>query len=301
MNKLRPIGYVCSRFREYADPYEIRKHACTIRILPEYSEGLHRIGELKFLDVVFYLHKSRGFELKQRIITGETKGVFASRSPFRPNPIGVTRVRLLEKKENELVVWGLDAIDRTPVLDIKAIDTTFNGGESEEVRESKLLEYPRLEIVRWLREGDLQKILLYAGMFHGHYCPGLAIGVMASSLALKQIISVHADIHDLQARVNMHNCIADGIQFTTGCTLGKKNLVIGNANGPINFYLADREGNGIRVREKPGMKKFLEAKDPVFRKTPSPEEDAEHKKHIRDVAFEMLGYNTGKMFSVEPS
>lgn len=301
MKKLRPIGYVCSQFREYADPYEIRKQTCTIRIKPEYSEGLYRIGELGFLDVVFYLHKSRGFELKQRIINGEIKGVFTSRSPFRPNPIGVTRVRLLEKKGNELVVQGLDAIDQTPVLDIKTIDTTFNGGEPEEVRESKLLECPRLEIMRWMREGDLRKILLHAGMFHGHYCPGLSIGVMASSLALRRMISMHADIHDLQAGVNMHNCIADGIQFTTGCTLGKKNLVIGNGNGPMNFYLSDREGNGIRVREKPGMKKFLEAKDPAFRTAPSPEEETEHNKHLRDVAFEMLGYNTGKMFSVETS
>jgi tRNA-Thr(GGU) m(6)t(6)A37 methyltransferase TsaA len=52
-------------------------------------------------------------------VTTEKRGVFALRSPMRPNPIGLTRVRLVERKGNILIVEGLDAFDESPVIDIK--------------------------------------------------------------------------------------------------------------------------------------------------------------------------------------
>jgi len=52
-------------------------------------------------------------------VTKEKRGVFALKSPMRPNPIGLTRVRLIERNGNVLIVEGLDAFDESPVIDIK--------------------------------------------------------------------------------------------------------------------------------------------------------------------------------------
>jgi tRNA-Thr(GGU) m(6)t(6)A37 methyltransferase TsaA len=71
---------------------------------------------------VFYFHHAQGFDLLQhprRDTARPRRGVFALRSPRRPNPIGVTVVDLLSVEGNVLRVRGLDAIDGTPVLDLK--------------------------------------------------------------------------------------------------------------------------------------------------------------------------------------
>lgn len=119
MLQIVPIGIVQSHFQQPADPMEMRKHESVIVIKPEYEEGLYRIEENEYVQVIFAFHRAKGYQLKERRRGGEVKGVFASRSPARPNPIGVTTVKLLTRKGNRLRVMGLDAIDGTPVLDLK--------------------------------------------------------------------------------------------------------------------------------------------------------------------------------------
>ena len=89
------------------------------------KEALNRIEEFSHLIVIYWMHK---LAPSQRSVMkvhpkGNQKlplvGVFASRSPGRPNPVGITTVKLLERRENVLSVLGLDAIHGTPVLDIK--------------------------------------------------------------------------------------------------------------------------------------------------------------------------------------
>jgi len=117
--KIHPIGYVENSFFESDDPEKIRKEDSHIVIYPEYEEGLYRIEEYEFLNVIFYFHKSSGYSLKRKRKEGEIKGVFASRSPHRPCPLGLTLVKLMKRERNRLKVKGLDAINGTPVLDIK--------------------------------------------------------------------------------------------------------------------------------------------------------------------------------------
>ena len=84
--------------------------------------GLQGLEKEDRILVVFHFHLSTGYELLQhpRGDTTRTKrGVFALRSPRRPNPVGVTEVDLLEIRGNVLRVRGLDAVDGTPVLDLK--------------------------------------------------------------------------------------------------------------------------------------------------------------------------------------
>jgi len=94
-----------------------------IVITPKYAEGLYQLEDFSHIMVFFWLHLSN---LKPPLkVHPRSKpenpliGVFATRSPSRPNPVGVTTVELLEHKDNMLRVKGLDAICGTPVIDIK--------------------------------------------------------------------------------------------------------------------------------------------------------------------------------------
>ncbi len=90
--------------------------------MPEFIDGLFMIEGFKELDVLFLFDRSVGFDLlvhPQGNVNNPLRGVFASRSPRRPNPIGLTRVRLVERRGNILKVQGLDTFPGTPVLDIK--------------------------------------------------------------------------------------------------------------------------------------------------------------------------------------
>jgi tRNA (adenine37-N6)-methyltransferase len=119
---LKPIGTVRSpvKDRERRDASSV---IAEIIVDPAFSAGLDNLEEYSHISVIFYFHKSRKpaplkVHPKQR--TEPTPvGVFASRSPDRPNALGMTAVKLLERRENVLKVLGLDAIDGTPVIDIK--------------------------------------------------------------------------------------------------------------------------------------------------------------------------------------
>lgn len=98
----------------------MKKGESRIVLKEEYSEGLYRLSELERIQVLFHFDLSEGYDMKQkRRYDGEDVGVFATRSPNRPNRIGVTVVDLLRVEGNILYVSGLDAVNNTPVLDIK--------------------------------------------------------------------------------------------------------------------------------------------------------------------------------------
>lgn len=91
----------------------------------EYTQALDGIGQFSHIIVIYWLHKISKAErlvLKthpRRDPSLPLTGIFATRSPARPNPIGISTVKLLGVEDNVLRVMGLDAIDGTPVLDIK--------------------------------------------------------------------------------------------------------------------------------------------------------------------------------------
>ena len=119
---LKPIGTIHSKIKERIKGYTAIS-AATIEIQPELMEGLDNLDEFSHIIVIFYAHKSRHpaplkVYPRHHAHTREV-GVFASRSPDRPNPIAKSTVRLLKREGNILTVEGLDAMDGTPVLDIK--------------------------------------------------------------------------------------------------------------------------------------------------------------------------------------
>ena len=104
----------------FAPPRYFERSTGRIEIFPEFAEGLDGLEGFSHIIVIFHFHKSGPGKLKV-VPPGQTKprGVFATRSPHRPNPIGLSVLRLLGREGRSLEVSGLDLVDGTPVLDIK--------------------------------------------------------------------------------------------------------------------------------------------------------------------------------------
>jgi tRNA-Thr(GGU) m(6)t(6)A37 methyltransferase TsaA len=123
---LKPIGRVRSPVTERpAADFAWDDIVSDITLDDSLKEGLDGLEEYSHVIVIYWLHKSvepERMALKvhpRRKTDKEPVGLFASRSPFRPNPLAMKVVQLLERRGNVLSVRGLDAIDGTPVLDIK--------------------------------------------------------------------------------------------------------------------------------------------------------------------------------------
>ncbi len=120
----RPIGFVISPYKNTTDiPKGLgAKHdaAGVLKILPEFELGLTDIEGFSHLIVLWEFDRSSGFELLgQPPSDNLPHGVFATRSPRRPNPIALTTVELVRREGAELHVLGVDMLDGTPILDIK--------------------------------------------------------------------------------------------------------------------------------------------------------------------------------------
>ena len=119
-----PIGYVEGSFDVQAMPEEIAATESRIVLDADLVEGLAGVAAGQRVMVIFYFHKVEDHELLQHP-RGDSarpkRGVFALHTPLRPNPIGVTVVDVLAVDGNVLRVRGLDALDGSPVLDIKLV------------------------------------------------------------------------------------------------------------------------------------------------------------------------------------
>jgi tRNA-Thr(GGU) m(6)t(6)A37 methyltransferase TsaA len=120
----RAIGYVRGPYKETKDvPRGLgAKHEAegVLEIVPELEEGLTDIEGFSHLFVIWVFDRSEGFELLGKPPSdNRMHGLFATRSPRRPNPIGLTVVELLRRDGPRLHVRGIDMLDGTPILDIK--------------------------------------------------------------------------------------------------------------------------------------------------------------------------------------
>lgn len=112
---ITPVGIV----------HKISAEESAIEVFEEHSAGLLRIEACEKLQILFWMHKLSEDELKMmqahpmKDYDKPKRGVFALRSPMRPNPMGITVVDFVKKDGNRLHVKGLDALDGSPVIDIK--------------------------------------------------------------------------------------------------------------------------------------------------------------------------------------
>ena len=121
---MRPVGFVRSPFSETSQvprgPGAEHRAEGFLDLLPELEPGLTDIEGFSHLFVIWAFHRAEGHDLLGVPPTDDRPhGVFATRSPRRPNPIGLTVVALLGREGARLRVRGLDMLDGTPILDIK--------------------------------------------------------------------------------------------------------------------------------------------------------------------------------------
>ncbi len=126
-----PIGVVHSPFMELNDmpiqPVGDHSESGVVEIFDDFTEGLKDIEGFSHIILIYYFHK-----VEERALTvipfldKQQRGIFATRAPVRPNPIGLSVVRLVERAGSKLKVDDLDILDGTPLLDIKPYIPEFD-------------------------------------------------------------------------------------------------------------------------------------------------------------------------------
>ncbi len=122
-----PIGHVEHTVADEEVPRRRHELVCDVVLSPELAPALDGIEDYSHLFVLFWMHRLAGEPCRLRVHPRGREelpltGVLATRSPHRPNPIGLAVCELLERQGNRLTVRRLDAYNGTPVLDIKPYD-----------------------------------------------------------------------------------------------------------------------------------------------------------------------------------
>jgi len=128
--RLIPIGIIRTPFKEkYKTPIQPFKSKAIgkIQVYKKYEQGLKDIDGFSHIIIIYRFHKSKGYKLLVKpFLDDNIRGVFSTRTPRRPNQIGLSVVRLIKKKNNILIVKGIDVFDKTPLLDIKPYVPEFS-------------------------------------------------------------------------------------------------------------------------------------------------------------------------------
>jgi len=136
--KYKPIGVIHSPFKHVEgmpiQPTGAQGVRGTVEVFAEHCAGLKDIGGFSHIILVHHFHLSKGHSLKVKpFMDEEARGVFATRGPARPNPIGISAVRLVEVEVCTLHIEDVDVVDGTPLLDIKPYVPDFDWRTAERV------------------------------------------------------------------------------------------------------------------------------------------------------------------------
>ena len=134
----RPIGVIHTPFNSLAgmpiQPAGATSVCGEVDVFPEYAEGLRDLDGFSHVVLLYHLHKVAEPKLVVTpFLDTQTRGVFATRSPARPNPIGLSVVKLLKMKGHTLRVENIDILDGTPLLDIKPYVPEFDHHPADRV------------------------------------------------------------------------------------------------------------------------------------------------------------------------
>ncbi len=127
----KPIGMIHSPFRK-PEGMPIQSRAAKgiagwIEIDEDYVQGLKDLEGFSQIILLYHFHLSKGFDLQTTpFLDSVRRGVFATRAPRRPNPIGLSVVRLVARENNVLKIEDVDIVDGTPLLDIKPYNPAFD-------------------------------------------------------------------------------------------------------------------------------------------------------------------------------
>ena len=129
--KYKPIGIIHSQFKEPRgtpiQPSPARDIKGTVEVFLEYAEGLKDIEGFSHIILIYHFHLAKKLPLKVKPYMGtKVHGVFSTRAPSRPNPIGISTVRLMGIEKTVLHIQDVDIVDGTPLLDIKPYVPAFD-------------------------------------------------------------------------------------------------------------------------------------------------------------------------------
>ncbi|MEA3287658.1 MAG: tRNA (N6-threonylcarbamoyladenosine(37)-N6)-methyltransferase TrmO [Candidatus Marinimicrobia bacterium] len=119
-----PIGIIHSEHKTKVgtpiQPSRLKRSEGKVEIFPAFKNGLKDLAGFSKIWLIYHFHAMEGFKLEVTpYLDDQTRGVFATRAPSRPNPIGLSLVDLVSIEDETLKVSGLDILDGTPLLDIK--------------------------------------------------------------------------------------------------------------------------------------------------------------------------------------
>lgn len=134
----KPIGVIHSPFKEPKgtpiQPEGAKGIDGTVEVFPEYAEGLKDVEGFSHIILIYHFHLSKDASLKAKpFMDSEPRGVFAMRGPSRPNPIGMSVVRLVRIEKSILHIQDVDIVDGTPLLDIKPYVPRFDVREVDNI------------------------------------------------------------------------------------------------------------------------------------------------------------------------
>ncbi|WP_292518061.1 tRNA (N6-threonylcarbamoyladenosine(37)-N6)-methyltransferase TrmO [Methanoculleus sp.] len=219
--ELSPIGLVHSGVRSRSD-MPVQGVDAEIEVFLDYAGALLGIEENSHLILVCWLHEADRGVLRAvaRKVSGDLpeKGVFALRSPARPNPLSVSVVRLCGVRDGRfLALENVDLIDGTPVIDIKPYQTGWDCVFSA-------VGHDRTEKIRKMSPGEYREGLIREAVnYHGEFCPGVAVAVRMAEAATRLL---ERDLGGSQVSVTLGGdlCIADALIGITGASPGNRRL-----------------------------------------------------------------------------
>ncbi len=298
--ELIEIGKVENDYDSLTDHFEMREKESCILIYDKFIEGLYGTNESKHIQILFGFQRSGPYGLKCLTDCGEIKGVFATCIPMRPSSINMATVELLGLERNILRVRGLNAVNGSPVYDIKPFVPVLDAATVEEERMEHLKKNPRRDFIQAICANDKLRCLVKTAEIHGHFCPGSALGVMASLCGLRQmgLESISSDgLENLMAVVEINACFADGVQAVSGCTLGNNSLVYRDLGRHAVTFAIRGKATGVRVRVRPDFRSRIDRAVPEFypllekvikNRQGSAGEEAAFKEKGREAAFAVV-------------
>lgn len=134
----KPIGVIHSPFKEAPgtpiQPPSAEGIRGTVEIAPEYVDGIRDLEGFSHIILIYHFHLTQGYALEVTPFMDEVpRGLFATRAPRRPNPIGLSVVRLIKVEGVTLYIEGVDIVDGTPLLDIKPYVPQFDAPQPERI------------------------------------------------------------------------------------------------------------------------------------------------------------------------
>jgi len=138
MIKYKPIGVVHTPFKNLEgmpiQPAGAQFVRGTVDVFPEYAEGLRDLGGFSHIILLYHLHQSADPKLTVTpFLDSKSHGIFATRAPVRPNPIGLSVVKLSKVEGFTLHVENIDILNGTPLLDIKPYVPEFDCHSADRV------------------------------------------------------------------------------------------------------------------------------------------------------------------------